>query len=202
MYNCSSIHTCDISVQPALSSVAETIHVESLSQYEPLTITTGDVSSHYLNSYDILHEVDGQMKVFSLNSSELLLSGYEPLNITSEDNRSHHLNIYELLNNAQKGEFQLKEFQQIIIPELTSEIPHTKDTKESRSNDDDLFSESNELLNNNPTEVERMCDPHSSLNITSATPVSKTSTLRTAVYLDLIDETLSNEPSVIWTNQV
>ena len=94
--------------------------MESLSQYEPLNITTGDVSSHYLNSYDILHDVDGQMEVFSLNSSELLLSGYEPLNITSEDTRSHYLSMYELQTDEQKEEFQLKEFQQIIIPELTS----------------------------------------------------------------------------------
>ena len=75
MYNGSSIHTCDVSVQPALSAVSEYKHVESISQYELLTITTGNVSSHYLNPYDILHDGDGQMEVFSLNCSELLLSG-------------------------------------------------------------------------------------------------------------------------------
>ena len=105
MYNGSSIHTCDVSVQPALSAVSETIHVESVSQYEPLNINTGDVSSHYLNPYDILHDGYGQMEVFSLNSSELLLSGYEPLNITSEDTRSHYLNMYELQTDAQTEEF-------------------------------------------------------------------------------------------------
>ena len=64
MYNGRSKHTYDVSVQPALSAVSETIHVESLSQYEPPNITTGDVSSHYLNPYDILHDGDGQMEVF------------------------------------------------------------------------------------------------------------------------------------------
>ena len=67
MYNRTSKHTCDVSVQPALSAVSETIQVEFLSQYEPLNVTTGDVSLHYLNPYDILHGGDGPpIRMFEL----------------------------------------------------------------------------------------------------------------------------------------
>ena len=92
MYNRRSTHTCDVSILPTLSAVSETIHVESLSQYEPLNITTGDASSQYLNTYDILHDGDGQMEVFT---------SYEDQYCTkSSGNRqlsASPLNIYEPL---------------------------------------------------------------------------------------------------------
>ena len=51
MYNVGCPLTCDVSVKPAGTSYSEIQYVESLSQYEPLNITPGDVSSHYLNPY-------------------------------------------------------------------------------------------------------------------------------------------------------
>ena len=58
--------------------------------------------SHYLNPYDTLQAGDGQIKVFPLNSTELLLPGYESLNITSVDTRSHQINSYEVPSDSQK----------------------------------------------------------------------------------------------------
>ena len=86
------------------------------------------------------------MKVFPLNSTELLLPGYEPLIITSEDTRSHRINSYEVPSDSQK-----EQFQQIIVTELTFDIPQTIDTTQTRPNDDALCSDGSELLNHNPT---------------------------------------------------
>ena len=64
MYNVVCPHTCDVSVKAAVTSYPEIQYVESLSQYEPLDITIGDVSSHYLNPYDTPQDGDRRMKWF------------------------------------------------------------------------------------------------------------------------------------------
>ena len=43
MYNVGCPLTCDVNAKPAVTSCPEIQYVESLSQYEPLDMTIGDV---------------------------------------------------------------------------------------------------------------------------------------------------------------
>ena len=84
--------------------------MESPLGYESLDITTQDVTSHSLNTYEELHDRPSEIVPFI---DDELLSAYEPLDTATVAIRSHELNTYTILNepSEDKGLYPFKYIQ-------------------------------------------------------------------------------------------